>query len=133
MTTNGVGLAKTARALADAGLTRVNVSIDTLRRDIFLDQRYARNLDVRDWKEPVPPLLVVSDVGYCIDLYANFGHPQRYSAFPDQRAYRVDTYIVSQTPPSGRPVKLITIVVRRGSDLGMLARVSSSFDESSGL
>ncbi|GGK72211.1 GTP 3',8-cyclase MoaA [Ornithinimicrobium pekingense] len=37
MTTNGVGLAKTARALADAGLTRVNVSIDTLRRDIFLD------------------------------------------------------------------------------------------------
>lgn len=51
--------------------------------------RYARNLDVGEWKEPVPPLLVVSDVGYCIDLYANFGHPQRYVPFPDQRGYRV--------------------------------------------
>jgi hypothetical protein len=30
-------------------------------------------------------------------------------------------------------VKLVTIVVRRGHDLKILARVSSSFDESSGL
>ena len=52
---------------------------------------------------------------------------------PDQRPYRVDTYIVSQTPPTGRTVKLVTIVVRRGSDLRQLARVSSSFDQSSGL
>lgn len=60
-------------------------------------------------------------------------NPRQTVSGPDQRSYRVDTYIVSQTPPTGRPVKLITIVVRRGSDLGMLARVSSSFDESSGL
>jgi len=60
-------------------------------------------------------------------------NPRQTVSGPDRRSYRVDTYIVSQTPPSGRPVKLITIVVRRGSDLGMLARVSSSFDESSGL
>ncbi|GAA1185950.1 GTP 3',8-cyclase MoaA [Ornithinimicrobium humiphilum] len=37
MTTNGVGLDKTAAALRDAGLTRVNVSIDTLRRERFLE------------------------------------------------------------------------------------------------
>ena len=37
MTTNGVGLAKTAEALAAAGLTRVNVSLDTLRRETFID------------------------------------------------------------------------------------------------
>lgn len=60
-------------------------------------------------------------------------NPRQTVSGPDQRSYRIDTYIVSQTPPSGRPVKLITIVVRRGSDLGTLARVSSSFDESSGL
>jgi Tfp pilus assembly protein PilV len=60
-------------------------------------------------------------------------NPRQTVSGPDQRSYRVDTYIVSQTPPSGRPVKLVTIVVRRGSDLGMLARVSSSFDESSGI
>lgn len=60
-------------------------------------------------------------------------NPRQTVSGPDQRAYRVDTYIVSQTPPTGRPVKLVTIVVRRGSDLVPLARVSSSFDESSGL
>jgi hypothetical protein len=52
---------------------------------------------------------------------------------PDGRAYRVDTYVVSQTPPTGRTVRLVTIVVRRSADLRELARVSSSFDQSSGL
>jgi Tfp pilus assembly protein PilV len=60
-------------------------------------------------------------------------NPRQTVTGPDQRSYRVDTYIVSQTPPTGRPVKLVTIVVRRGEDLDRLARVSSSFDESSGL
>lgn len=58
--------------------------------------------------------------------------PRQTVTGPDQRSYRVDTYIVWQTPPTGRAVKLVTVVVRRGSDLGTLARVSSSFDESSG-
>jgi cyclic pyranopterin phosphate synthase len=35
MTTNGVGLARQARTLRDAGLSRVNVSLDTLRPDRF--------------------------------------------------------------------------------------------------
>jgi cyclic pyranopterin phosphate synthase len=35
MTTNGVGLERTAGALADAGLNRVNVSLDTLDEDRF--------------------------------------------------------------------------------------------------
>ena len=36
MTTNGIGLAKLAGALAEAGLARVNVSLDTLRPDRFV-------------------------------------------------------------------------------------------------
>ena len=60
-------------------------------------------------------------------------NPRQTVTGPDQRSYRVDTYVVSQTPPTGRPVKLVTIVVRRTPDLRVLARVSSSFDESSGL
>jgi len=36
LTTNGVGLAKRAQALADAGLTRLNVSMDTVHHDAFL-------------------------------------------------------------------------------------------------
>jgi Tfp pilus assembly protein PilV len=59
--------------------------------------------------------------------------PRQTGPGPDGRQYRVDTYIVSQVVPSGRPVKLVTIVVRRGADLRALARVSSSFDQSSGL
>ena len=60
-------------------------------------------------------------------------NPRQTVSGPDQRSYRVDTYVVAQTPPTGRTVKLVTIVVRRGSDLRVLARVSSSFDQSSGL
>jgi len=35
LTTNGIGLDRKARALADAGLSRVNVSLDTLDREHF--------------------------------------------------------------------------------------------------
>jgi GTP 3',8-cyclase len=35
LTTNALGLSRMARALADAGLDRVNVSLDTVRRDDF--------------------------------------------------------------------------------------------------
>ncbi|MGH3413171.1 MAG: GTP 3',8-cyclase MoaA [Marmoricola sp.] len=37
LTTNGLGLVHTASALADAGLDRVNVSLDTIRRDTFAE------------------------------------------------------------------------------------------------
>lgn len=35
LTTNGIGLARTAPALAEAGLARVNVSLDTVREETF--------------------------------------------------------------------------------------------------
>jgi cyclic pyranopterin phosphate synthase len=35
LTTNGIGLRRTAAALREAGLDRVNVSLDTLRPDVF--------------------------------------------------------------------------------------------------
>ncbi|HEX4929143.1 MAG TPA: type II secretion system protein [Gaiellaceae bacterium] len=60
-------------------------------------------------------------------------NPRQTVQGPDSRSYRVDTYVISQTPPTGRAVKLVTIVVRRSADLHTLARVASSFDESSGL
>jgi GTP 3',8-cyclase len=42
LTTNGIGLARTAAALREAGLDRVNVSLDTLRPEVF------RKLALRD-------------------------------------------------------------------------------------
>jgi cyclic pyranopterin phosphate synthase len=35
LTTNGIGLARTAAALREAGLDRINVSLDTLRPEVF--------------------------------------------------------------------------------------------------
>lgn len=37
LTTNGIGLHKLAQPLADAGLRRINVSLDTLRADRFIE------------------------------------------------------------------------------------------------
>jgi cyclic pyranopterin phosphate synthase len=47
LTTNGIGLARTAPALRGAGLDRVNVSLDTLRPEVFEAlSRRARHQDV---------------------------------------------------------------------------------------
>ncbi|MEU6234061.1 GTP 3',8-cyclase MoaA [Kitasatospora sp. NPDC047058] len=49
VTTNGIGLARTATALRDAGLDRVNVSLDTLDPDTFHTlTRRRRHQDVLD-------------------------------------------------------------------------------------
>ena len=58
--------------------------------------------------------------------------PMRTTTGPDHRSYRIDTYVVADTPPNGRPVKRVTVVVRRPSDGKSLARVTSTFDESTG-
>lgn len=60
---------------------------------------------------------------------------------PDRKRYRVDTYIIlstgSTTPPTptgGRPVKIVTVVVRDGGALSArpFVRVASTFDASTG-
>jgi GTP 3',8-cyclase len=49
ITTNGIGLARTAAALAEAGLDRVNVSLDTVRDETFREiTRRDRFADVVD-------------------------------------------------------------------------------------
>ncbi|MGI5122648.1 GTP 3',8-cyclase MoaA [Marinactinospora thermotolerans] len=45
LTTNGIGLARLAPALAEAGLRRVNVSLDTLDPDVFERLARRRRLD----------------------------------------------------------------------------------------
>ncbi|WP_069811985.1 GTP 3',8-cyclase MoaA [Streptomyces sp. TP-A0874] len=47
LTSNGIGLERTAEALREAGLDRVNVSLDTLRPDVFREMtRRNRHSDV---------------------------------------------------------------------------------------
>ncbi|WP_232680148.1 GTP 3',8-cyclase MoaA [Nocardioides sp. R-C-SC26] len=45
VTTNGIGLARVASALVDAGLNRVNVSLDTVRQDTFVELTRRDRLD----------------------------------------------------------------------------------------
>ncbi|MEV5611426.1 GTP 3',8-cyclase MoaA [Streptomyces sp. NPDC052225] len=58
LTTNGIGLKRTAQALKDAGLDRVNVSLDTLRPDVF------KTLTRRDrHKDVIEGLAAAHDAG----------------------------------------------------------------------
>ena len=60
-------------------------------------------------------------------------NPSRVVRGADGREYRVDTYIVLHTPPDGRPVKRVTVVVRDAADLAStFARQVSAFDEAMG-
>lgn len=45
LTTNGIGLVRTAEALREAGLDRINVSLDTVRQDTFRDLARRDRLD----------------------------------------------------------------------------------------
>jgi cyclic pyranopterin phosphate synthase len=45
LTTNALGLSRTAKTLAAAGLDRVNVSLDTIRRDVFREITLRDRLD----------------------------------------------------------------------------------------
>jgi Tfp pilus assembly protein PilV len=59
-------------------------------------------------------------------------NPSRSVAGADHVNYRVDSYIVYDTPSGGRQLKKVTIVVRNSSTVKTLARVSSTFDQSTG-
>jgi cyclic pyranopterin phosphate synthase len=58
LTTNGIGLAKRATALRDAGLTRVNVSLDTLDQARFLQITHRDRL-----KDVLAGLAAAADAG----------------------------------------------------------------------
>jgi Tfp pilus assembly protein PilE len=61
-------------------------------------------------------------------------NPSRTATGADNRTYRIDTYITMTTPTSGRPVKLVTVVIREGTaPYDRLSRQQSTFDESTGL
>jgi Tfp pilus assembly protein PilE len=55
--------------------------------------------------------------------------PSQTVTGPDNRSYRVDTFIVWTTPAGGDPVKQVTVVVRKPGAPATLARVVSTFGE----
>ncbi|MCA8999219.1 MAG: hypothetical protein KDA80_19650 [Planctomycetaceae bacterium] len=56
-----------------------------MRRAFGQARRYAENIE-EEW----PPFLIVADVGYCFDIYADFTQSgKNYVPFPDPQSYRV--------------------------------------------
>ena len=57
-------------------------------------------------------------------------------AGPDNRTYRIDSYVrllpAGSGPTGGREVKEVTVVVREAGDAKVLARLSSTFDRATG-
>ena len=75
------------------GAARGPVKRQTQRWRDFMAQaqrqadRYVRNLPV---EEPIPPFLVVADVGHSIELFAEFTRTGRsYRHFPDPNSFRI--------------------------------------------
>jgi Tfp pilus assembly protein PilE len=60
--------------------------------------------------------------------------PSRALTGPDGKRYRIDSYVVYDTPSSGRVLKKVTLVVRDGQNLAgaPLATVQSTFDQATG-
>ena len=57
----------------------------------------------------------------------------RVATGADNRPYRIDTYIVHETPPSGRELKKVTVVVRDAENVSRIfARETTAFDRSTG-
>jgi Tfp pilus assembly protein PilV len=69
--------------------------------------------------------------GTCSTFDSSACNPSRLvSNIGDKYHYRVDSYIVYDTPPNGRQLKKITIVVRDANNLNrVFARQSSAFDQ----
>ncbi|MBA2642716.1 MAG: hypothetical protein H0U82_07315 [Actinobacteria bacterium] len=76
---------------------------------------------------PAPPGTQVNQV--CAPLVAACTPSQTVQG-ADNKSYRVDTYIVSTTPPGGQQVKQVTVVVRKAGTTPSLARVVSIFGSS---
>lgn len=51
---------------------------------------------------------------------------------PDSHLYRIDTYVHTTTPTSGRAVKQVTVAVRRQETMQLLAKLTATFDQLTG-
>ena len=68
--------------------------IGTARRDtpswaIAMQEAFGQAFRYTEALEPPPPFLIVTDIGYCFDLYAAFDGSRNYRKFPDALTSRI--------------------------------------------
>ncbi len=106
------------------------------------DATYKGDSAYRAVSNPVNALDSSVVVAACPATPCTSSVPTKTLTGADGKSYRVDTYITWQKPASadngggvsyqGRPVKLVTVVVRDSARPHTYARAASTFDESTG-
>jgi Tfp pilus assembly protein PilV len=121
----------TASVLADQQMERyreityANIRLETAAATTADSDATYRN----DTARMYPTALVT---GTCVGVPIEC-NPSRVATGADKRQYRIDTYMLSQTPTGGRPLKLVTVVVRDAATLTRTyVRQASTFDQSTG-
>lgn len=121
----------TASVLADQQMERFR---EIKYANIRLDATSATNADSdstyrADSARTYPTAQVT---GTCSGV-PNECNPSRTATGADKRQYRVDTYILEQTPTGARTVKKVTVVVRDAqTPERTYVRQASTFDQSTG-
>ena len=142
-----------ALALSRASRTSTATAIADTQLEVFRGLRYANIVQsTSEWSaavgdstwtadsayqqnmaNPVAPKALVATVTTCPNSNANSCDPSFSTTGPDGRSYRVDTYLYYDTPSGGGQLKVVTVVVRLGTDLAhSLARQTSTYDPSTG-
>lgn len=57
--------------------------------------------------EPPPPFLIVTDIGYCFDLYASFDGTRNYRKFPDALSSRISLEALAREPQHNETLRAI--------------------------
>jgi Tfp pilus assembly protein PilV len=88
---------------------------------------------VNNMASPVAPKALVSTATTCPSVVPSQAcDPSFTTTGADHRSYRVDTYLYFDTPDFGNQLKTVTVVVRGGDNSRVYARVTSTFDPSTG-
>jgi len=130
-----------AKQGSDAGSTKIG----TARRgtpawNVAMQEAFGQAHTYTATIEQPPPFLIVTDIGYCFDLYASFDGTRNYRKFPDALGSRINIDSLEREPqhlqtlraiftdphsldPSKRSVKVTREIA------GHLANVARSLDE----
>ena len=128
VTLQRAGRIATAATLADAQMELYRaIKYDAIRLDPATIPTTPPYTDVYSGAQVTTPACTVAG-GQPYECNAS-----REATGADNRRYRIHTYIVRDTPPSGRELKKVTVVVRDADDLSrVFARATSAFDRSTG-
>lgn len=88
-----------AKQGSDAGSTKIG----TARRgtpawNIAMQEAFGQALGYATTTDPPPPFLIVTDIGYCFDLYAAFDGTRNYRKFPAALSARINIEALAREP-----------------------------------